>query len=94
MALWLLIVRPFLTKSNLYINASNELILILILFILYLLETNDKLVRYANEIGWLLISLVGLAILQSWIIMFPLMVKIIKRKCCGKKEKEEVEITK
>ena len=90
MAMWLLIVRPFRTKLNLYINASNELILILIFSILYILETNDKLVRYANEIGWFLSSLVGLAILQSWIIMLPLMAKIIKKKCCGKK-KQKVE---
>ena len=85
MGMWLLIIKPFRTNSNLYINTLNELILILIFSILYLLETNDKLFRYANQIGWVLISLVSLAILQSWIIMFPLMVKIIKRKCYKRK---------
>ena len=72
MGMWLLIIRPFRTTLNLYINESNELILILIFSILYLLETYDKLIRYANQIGWVLINLVGLAILQTWIIMFPI----------------------
>ena len=89
MALWLVIVTPFRSRSNLYINISNEFILVVIFLILYLLHKLNDLLEYANYIGWVLIGLVCCAILQSWIIMFPLAVKIFKKKCCSEKKENE-----
>ena len=86
MLLWLIFIRPFKTPQNLYINISNELILIIIFCTLYFLETNKGLFPYSNNIGWGLISLVCLAILQCWLIMFPLLIKIIRNKCCPKRK--------
>ena len=91
MALWLLIIRPFKTRGNLFINTSNEFLLFIIFGTLYLLQRMEAFFIHGNTIGWIMIGLVCFAILQSWVIMFPIMVKTFKDKCCGKKKKLEEE---
>ena len=90
MVIWLITIKPFKTTSNLYINLSNEIILVIIFTALYLLEQFDELLfQHATIIGWALIAIVCFAILQCLIIMFPILIKIMKNKFCKKKETEE-----
>ena len=86
MGIWLIAIKPFKTSSNLYINISNEITLVIICTALYLLEQFEKLFQYAIIIGWVLIAIVCFAILQCIIIMFPIFIKILKNKFCEKKE--------
>ena len=92
MSIWLLTVRPFKTFTNLYLNITNEIILIIIfaaLFILNIAGPSDKIMAYSNEIGWALIALVSFAILQSWGFLLPIFYSTIRKKCSSKQGKEE-----
>ena len=90
MGIWLIAIKPFKTTSNLYINISNEITLVIICTALYLLEQFKKLLfQHAIIIGWVLIALVCFAILQCFIIMFPIFIKLLKNKFCKKKKTDE-----
>ena len=98
MALWIICVRPFKSKANFYINFSNEIFLMTIFLTILLFQYLDWLFPYSSEIGWVLISLVCLAILQAWILLLPVIIKVFITKCSKKKilrieEEEEEEIT-
>ena len=94
MCAWLVAIRPFRTCSNLYLNITNEISLIIIfvaLFLFNIAAKSDQLMIYSYEIGWALIALVLIAILQSWGFLLPIFCKAIKKKCCPKTNKQEEE---
>ena len=93
MAIWLIAIRPFKTTSNLYINICNEIILVLVFATLYILEEfSEMLFKYSDYIGWALIGIVCFAIFQCWMIIFPLLIRIMRNKFCKKNKTEDDKI--